>query len=199
MNVRTVKPLVLAVVALGAATLIFILSPCLPDADEPFQPLSSEAQGQALPEILPLRIGAKHQIVGDVIAGRLTLVQAAALFGALNQLPPESMQPSLSDLCPSRLRFPAHTDEERLCQQVVQWVSFELADEQDRLEATVGRLEAEFKEALHKEGTVRLPDPLTLVPVQKLLAQTRAELTDRGVIVPRRGRAEDTSSKHRRP
>src|SRR6266851_3751436 len=28
MNVRTVKPLVLAVVALGAATLIFILSPC---------------------------------------------------------------------------------------------------------------------------------------------------------------------------
>jgi hypothetical protein len=188
MNVRTVKPLIVAVLALGAASLIFILGPCLPESDEPLQPLSSEAQGQALPEILALRIGAKHQIVGDVIADRLKLVQAAALFGALNQLPPESVKPTLSDLCPSRLRFPAHTDEERLCQQVVYWVSFELADEQDRREATVARLEAEFKEALGKEETVRLPDPLTLVPVQKLLEQARAEMTDKGVIFPRRGR-----------
>jgi hypothetical protein len=98
------------------------------------------------------------------------------------------MKPSLTDLYPSRLRFPAHTDEERLCQQVVQWVSFELADEPDRREAAVARLEAEFKEALRKEGTVRLPDPLTLVPVQKLLAQARAELTERGVMCPRRRR-----------
>jgi hypothetical protein len=71
MNMRTVKPLVLAVVALGAASLIFIFGPYLPESDEPLQPLPSGAQGQPLPEILALRIGAKYQIIGDVIAGRL--------------------------------------------------------------------------------------------------------------------------------
>jgi hypothetical protein len=197
MNVQAVKTLILAVLALGAASLMFALGPCPAESDEPLRPLPSEATRQALPEILALRIGAKYQIVGDVIAGRLSLVQAAALFGALNQLPPES-QPSLLDRYASRPRFPAHTDEELLCQQVVQWVSSELADEQDRLEATVARLEAEFKEALGKEETVRLPDPLTLVPVQKLLEQARAELTDRGVIFPRRRRPEDAPSEHRR-
>jgi hypothetical protein len=168
--------LLLTLFAVGAASLTFILGRCPPESDESLQPLPSEAEGKAVPEILVLRIGAKKDIVDEVIAGRLSLVQAAALFGALNQLPPESVKPSLSDLDPSRLRFLAHSDEDRLCQQVVRWVSWELAGEPDRREATVARLEAEFKAALRKEGTVRLPDPLTLVPVQKLLEQAREEL-----------------------
>jgi hypothetical protein len=186
------KPLV-ATVALAAASLIIILSPCLPESHEPLQRLSSEARGQALPTTLVLRIGAKHQIVGDVIDGRLTLVQAAALFGALNRLPPESMKPSLSDVYPSHVRLRAHTDEEWLCEQVVHWVSFELADRQDLRDATVARLEAEFKEALGNEGMVRLPDPLTVVPVQELLERAKAELITKGVVPPRNGQREDVA------
>ncbi len=175
MNVPTAKILVLTVSVL-AASLAFILGPCPPDSDGAIHPLPSEAKGQAVPGILPLRIGAKNHIVDEVITGRLSLVQAAALFGALNRLPPHSMKTPLSDLCTVHLRFPAHTDEEWLCQQVLGWVGWALAEEQDRREATLARLEAEFKEELGTEGTVRLPDPLTLVPVQKLLEQAREEL-----------------------
>jgi hypothetical protein len=146
--------------------------------------LSSGAERQALLEILALRIAAKSHIVDKVITGRLSLVQAAALFGALNRLPPQSLKASPSDLSAFH-RFPAHTDEERLCQQVVQWVGAELAHDEDRREATLVCLEAEFKEG-RKEGTVQLPDLLTLVSVQKLLEQVRKQPTDpvRTVSIP---------------
>jgi hypothetical protein len=190
-----VKLWLLAVFALGAASVTFILDPCPPE-DKSLQHLPSEAEGEAVPEVLALRIGAKNHIVDEVIAGRLSLVQAAALFVALNQLPPPSVKPPLSNLCPLHLRFPAHTDEERLRQQVLQWVRWELAEEQDRMEATLVRLEAEFKEELGTEQTICLPDSLTLVPVQKLLEQAREEL-QRSRLSRRRGGAEGTTSERR--
>ena len=172
MNVPTATRLVLAVSAL-AASLTFILDPCPPESDGAVQPLPSEAKGQAVPEILALRIGAKNHIADEVIAGRLSLVQAAALFGALNPIPPQCEMASWS-FC-----FPAATEEELLCRQVLHWVGWALAEEQDRREATLARLEAELMEELGTGRTVRLPDPLTLVPVQKLLQQAREELQRR--------------------
>jgi hypothetical protein len=185
MNPQTVKLLILAVLTLGVGFLTVHLGPCPPEPDGPLQPLSSEAERQVLPEILVLRLAAKGQIARDVIAGRLPLVQSAALFGALNRLPPESAKPSLLSLRPSPVRFPAHTDEEWLCLQVVECVGCELAEELDRREAVVARLETEFKEHIRKAGVIQLPNPLTLVPVEKLLERARAELTDRGVLSPR--------------
>lgn len=186
MNVSAVKFLVLAVVVVGAGSGIFILDACPVESDEPVQSLAAETEGLASQEIVTLRSGARDQIARDVIAGRLSLVQAASLFGALNRIPPQSPKLSILDLQVSRLRVQARTDDERLCRQVVECVGWELAEEPDRADAALARLEAEFKEELRKEGTIRLPSPLTLVPVEKLLEQARAELTDKGVLSPRR-------------
>ena len=75
MNVPTAKRLVLVVSSL-AASLAFVFGQYPPESDGAVHPLPSEAKGQAVPEILALRIGAKNYIVDEVIAGRLSLVQA---------------------------------------------------------------------------------------------------------------------------
>jgi hypothetical protein len=173
MKGRALNHLVLALIALVAASLTYVLGPRPAESDQSCQPASSEAKRQVLPETLALRIAAKSHIAEKVIDGRLSLAQAAALFGALNRLEPQSLK-TRSDTYALRDRFPAHTEEERLCRQVVQWVSAELANEHDRQEATLARLEDEFKE--FKQGMVQLPDAGTLVPVHKLLEQAREKL-----------------------
>lgn len=123
-----------------------ILSEPLSESGPPPQILSSEADRQALLHVVLLRTTAKDQIGRDVIAGRLSLVQAAALFGALNRIPPQPQSTSW------RFRFPADTEEERLCRQILQCLSNELAEESDRREATIARLEGDFKEDLRTRG-----------------------------------------------
>lgn len=195
MNVPTRKLLVPTVLVLGATSLMLIIDPCPPEADElPRPPLEHVLRG--LPEILTLRIDAKDRIAKQVIAGQLSLIQAAALFGALNRLSPQSVEPPRSDLHASRLGFPAHTDDERLCQQVVLWVDAELAEATDVREATLLRLKAEFQEELRKEGRVRLPDPLTLVSVQELLGRAQSELAFKGVLLPKKGLPEERVAEH---
>jgi hypothetical protein len=138
----------------------------------------SEVEGPSLSQLITVRILAKNRISRDVIVGRLSLVEAAALFGALNRLPPQATPLSLADRRGSPLRIPARTEEERLCRQVVEYVRWALVEEPDRAEDPVARLNAEFKEELDKQGSIHLPDTSALVSAQELLKQARAQLAE---------------------
>jgi hypothetical protein len=197
MRVSMVKFLVLAGVVLGSASCIVFLSACPVDTDEPVASLVSQTKELDFQEVVALRSTAREQIAREVIAGRLSLVQAAALFGALNRIPPQSPNLSVVDMHASRLRIRARTDNERLCRQVVECVGSELATEPDREQAAVARLQAEFKEELRKTGTIRLPDPLTVMPVEQLLEQARAELIHKGVLAPKGATGGDRSGTSR--
>jgi hypothetical protein len=95
------------------------------------------------------RNATKWQITGDLIDGRLTLFEAAALFRYWNEEYPRLPDPyTLGD-----------SVEERLCRQVIEWVQLEL---RERHPSAVDQVCASFEEELrrHKEqyGKVILPD-----------------------------------------
>src|SRR5262245_10702826 len=69
------------------------------------RPAETEEAAASLLETFTLRGIAKRRITGDAAAGRLSLLQAAALFGALNRVPPAS-QPGVAEA-------------EGLCRQVI--------------------------------------------------------------------------------
>jgi hypothetical protein len=99
-----------------------------------------------------LRIYAgKHRAVTEVLAGLLTLRQAAERFGELNALVTEDN--TIFD-------FRVVTGEERLCRSVLFWVRAEL---RRRLEpataARLARLEAEYREHFGRD-----PEPSLLFP-----------------------------------
>jgi hypothetical protein len=71
----------LAVVLAAALPIVFCHR--APGPDQPPEPSSPEASAPA-PDIVTLRLAAKEQIAREVAAGRQPLVEAAALFGALN-------------------------------------------------------------------------------------------------------------------
>jgi hypothetical protein len=169
MNGTTVKLLMLGALSLAATSLTIIFSQYPPATDEPARPRVSEEETQSLPELIAVRIVAKNRLAREVIAHRLSVVQAAALFRALNRLPPEALPPPRS--------VPACTEEERLCRQVVQYVRAHVK-EPDRAADAVASLNAEFKAELDKQGSIHLPDPTRLLPVQELLKQARVELAD---------------------
>jgi len=131
---------VLAVISF-AASITVILSQSPSESDEPVQPLSSAAERQAF-ELVLLRTTAKYRIARDVIAGRLSLVQAAALFGALNRVSPQWQSGNY------RFRFPQDTDEELLYRQVLGYVSCELDERPDCRKAAMPRSEADYLLAL---------------------------------------------------
>jgi hypothetical protein len=173
MKTPTAQFAALAVVSFAASISVIVdHSPSKPD--EPVECLSSGAERQAL-EVVLLRTTAKSRIARDVIAGRLSLLQAAALFGALNEVSPQSQSESY------RCRFSQDTDEELLCRQVLGYVGCDLDEEPDRREAAMVRLEADFKEQ-RKNGAIRLSEVLGSTPVENLLAQARVELTERGLL-----------------
>ena len=138
-----------------------------------------------------MRILAKDLVAGEVAAGRRSLFEAAALFGALNRLPPEAMPLSLTDSKAGGPRLPARTDEARLCRQVIVWVPAVLKGwPADEAKSVTARLEREFWEELRERGVIRLPDPHSLEPVEVLLARARGawELRrGRGILGPPEG------------
>ncbi len=99
------------------------------------------------------RVDEKQAVSREVLAGRLTLVEAAARFRTVNTAYPESMS-YLRNLCSGG------SDEERLCRQVIGWVEGE-GSGGDRAEThrVVARLEAELQELLRSEAGIRLPEP----------------------------------------
>ena len=98
------------------------------------------------------RMTIKSRVVGQLIAGELTLREAAAWFKYVNERPAG---------CEANYRelFPGASAEESACRQVIAWVRAELnGAAPSRAEATVRRLEAELQGQLECEGKVELPD-----------------------------------------
>ena len=100
---------------------------------------------------------AKHGIAGDVIAGRLTLLEAGALFSAADtDLNSESLRYRLD-------QFPGNSDAERHCRRVISYVEMALAAEPSELNTIVNRLNAELQDALERNsGIVSLPESDTV-------------------------------------
>jgi hypothetical protein len=131
------------------------------------------AIGEALPEVAFLRRFAKDFVAGEVVEGRRSAVEAAAVFRELDRLrptPEEILQPA-----GGAIPIP---DEERYRQQVINWVSAFLPEEpRHRAEAVLARVEAEFREASRETGALQLPAVAGLEPVEQLLARVKSTLT----------------------
>lgn len=96
---------------------------------------------------------AKDQVIGRLMAGELSLVEAAAWFRYLNDNPAEH---------PMDYRYheTGDSDEEKLCRQVIAWVRNRLQAESasdSQIEVVVGRLERELDARLARDGRVELP------------------------------------------
>jgi hypothetical protein len=98
------------------------------------------------------RISAKRSVTQQLLAGELTLLEAADCFRALNEVPSD---------CPGTAYLtlhPGNSEGERLCRQVISWVAGELLEtDREEARATVERLEAELEAILATSGTVHLP------------------------------------------
>jgi hypothetical protein len=99
------------------------------------------------------RLAAKEQTTQELLAGRLTLVQAAARFRVLNA----SATGEARDLT---LYLDGATDEERLCRQVIGWAKGARAIRSPEAgEQTCQRLEEELAGLLaSNHGMIRLPE-----------------------------------------
>ena len=95
-----------------------------------------------------VRVRAKEAVVTELLAGRVTLLQAAARFRAIDRAMPEGFWARFG-----RTR-PDDSDHEYYCRQVIGYVTPTTDD--DRSWELVLRLEAELREHL-KNGTLRLP------------------------------------------
>jgi hypothetical protein len=172
---RVSLPKVLAVAAVGSLAIVYVPRPSEPES--PPAPPSG-----AVPELVPvaLRILAKDSITRAVIDGRLSLTEAAAMWGEVNRLLPGGRGLAFEDEHHLPRRPPLRTDEERLCRRVIDWVMAETGSEAPgRADEVLARLDAEFQQ-WRRRGTNRLPDPSGLVPTAaELVEQAQAQLTGR--------------------
>ena len=98
------------------------------------------------------RTGCKEQVMARLVAGELTLFEAAAWFARLAETYPES-----GDF--HRLH-PGSSDGEKWCREVISWAHTKVSWEHSAAEADrlCERLEAELQERLDGYGTVELPE-----------------------------------------
>jgi len=100
------------------------------------------------------RLGAKDEVVKDLIAGRLTLFEAAAGFRRLNEEFPRAVV---------KESVPGVTEEEQLCRQVIAWVRVRLeVNPGEASEDFVARLEHELLRHKQRNGAVLLPGVFAL-------------------------------------
>jgi hypothetical protein len=99
---------------------------------------------------------ARRKVTEAVIAGRLTLVQAAARFYAADACLPTPMIRVRLD------SMPGNSDGERECRAVLLHVKVALEGVPGRRDRVVPRLEAELQKHLRRLGSVRLPAPAWL-------------------------------------
>jgi hypothetical protein len=102
-------------------------------------------------EVGPMRKEARNRVIAALLAGDLTLFEAAAWFRFLNENPPE---------CPADpICWPGKSAEEKLCRQVIGHVEDEEGDQSRRTRgAECRRLEKELEEHLAQHGKVILPE-----------------------------------------
>jgi hypothetical protein len=116
-----------------------------------FDPGEPSPQPEAIREILR-REAVKDRAANDLIDGRLTLLEVAALFRSLNA---ERVGPQ-ADLA---LYYPGDSEEERVCRQAIRWTKREMARRYpERADALADRLEAELRRYKELRGAVVLPD-----------------------------------------
>jgi hypothetical protein len=146
--------LLLAALAIGYSGHIDSLNPASAVADPAAVDEPSPDDLDVALEWVRRDLDAKDQVAGEVIAGRLRLTEAAARFRALEAVRPNRY-------CDPHLELiPGDSEGERLCRKVIGHVQgclhwFDPAREQ---EVTAG-LEAELRDELARDGTVRLPEP----------------------------------------
>jgi hypothetical protein len=103
-------------------------------------------------EIVRRRLRAKHEITCELLEGRLSLFEAAARFGKLEEQTSEYIGYS-------RDPHPGETVEERLCRQVIMWANQEAAVRPyGEPQLRVGRLQEELQEHIRQHSAVRLPE-----------------------------------------
>jgi hypothetical protein len=152
-------------VAIALVPVLLAIFACWPESKPAIAPV--DLAGTAEIEARSLRTCVKLRLAHDVAAGRSTLRHAAALFGALNRLPPAPE--SVVELTPST---PAA---EQLCREVIELVAFVLAEEPTRRAAAIAELEAEMRQARNQPGGVRLAEPSAEL-VGELLTHARDRL-----------------------
>ena len=132
-----------------------------------------EDQATPVAETTTWRILAKQRIAREVTAGTRPLAEAAALFRELNRVPPALVAPLVDP------NSPGHTEEERLCRQVISYVASPGREcSPTAAAAAVTRLESELREELRRHGAVRLPEPAGLPSAAELLMQARLGMTE---------------------
>ena len=95
---------------------------------------------------------AKMHATGELLAGRLTLLQTAARFRDAEAAVPAAWGP-FHPVSAS----PASG--ERLCRDVILWAQNSLRNSRtERADEVIARLEAELKQHRDRDGVVRLPD-----------------------------------------
>jgi hypothetical protein len=106
-----------------------------------------------------LRIKRKHRVARELWAGRLTLLEAAALFRALDHGPPAL------NWVHFRKSWPGSSDDERHCHIVIDWVFYNARHEMCPCQAEALRqgLDAQLREHLRR-GPVRLRQLSELPP-----------------------------------
>ncbi len=86
-------------------------------------------------EVIQRRIALKEGIVGDLLAGRLSLAEATSQFAALNL-------PRADAMAVIRATYPGRTDEEKLARNVIEYARLRVDDKTPP--GVMARLEAEF-------------------------------------------------------
>jgi hypothetical protein len=102
--------------------------------------------------VLQRRIDWKNAVADRLVDGELTLAEAAAWFGYLNDNPPQH---------PTNYRsvWPGDSDGEKLCRHVIAWVEARLYPSRtpSEIDLIVNRLEEQMCVLLAKGGAVELP------------------------------------------
>jgi hypothetical protein len=102
-----------------------------------------------------IRGAARQQAAEDVVAGRITLLEAAARFGELNSQLPNGGRKIL-------LYSTGASEGERLCWQVIRWIRHNQLNLSEAEARTVERrLETELEDLLERDGTVQLPERIS--------------------------------------
>jgi hypothetical protein len=94
----------------------------------------------------------KRRLAGEVIDGRLSLLEAAARFRDLDEQPPAACREAL------RATYPGASDDECHCRAVLQYVRVEMRLRPGVDPDLTERLEAELR-ALLEHGDLLLPGP----------------------------------------
>jgi hypothetical protein len=109
------------------------------------------AEIESVDRIVQSRCAAKEIIIRDLLAERLTLMEAAAEFRRLHIAAPPAAR--------SHQMVPARSEGERYCREVLQWVRSTMQDwPPTQLEPILARLEAELQAHMAEhDGDVILP------------------------------------------